>query len=134
MPYISRFILLIQFYRLTKVWSREGIICSRSMRDWKNRSASLIVREYFQLFFKKEAQARAFETWVGSARARTEEYNRNGPTGPAIWILTHGKKIPQEAIEIGKEQSWSLYTCRAYYEVMLILEMIGIFTDTPYQQ
>ncbi|RDB25307.1 hypothetical protein Hypma_008057 [Hypsizygus marmoreus] len=50
--------------------------------------------------------------WLNDARTRTEHFNRNGPSGPATWVLTQGRNIPQGAIEV----SDGLYICRAYHE------------------
>ncbi|KAJ7188488.1 carbohydrate-binding module family 12 protein [Mycena filopes] len=65
---------------------------------------------------EKKAQTWGLQNWVHEAEARTEQYRQYGPRSPATWILNHGKEIPQGAIEVGREHSWSLYICRAFYE------------------
>ncbi|EPQ57167.1 hypothetical protein GLOTRDRAFT_58343 [Gloeophyllum trabeum ATCC 11539] len=65
---------------------------------------------------EKKAQVWAFQNWLHDAQARTEEYHRNGPRGPATWILNHGRNIPQNAIAGGEEHGEPLYIARAYYE------------------
>jgi len=65
---------------------------------------------------EKKAQTWALQNWVHDAEARTAQYRQNGPRGPATWILNHGNNIPQEAIVVGKEHSWTLYICRAFYD------------------
>ncbi|KAJ6593684.1 carbohydrate-binding module family 12 protein [Mycena capillaripes] len=64
---------------------------------------------------EKKAQTWALQNWVHDAEARTAQYRQYGPRSPATWILNHGKNIPQEAILVGKEHSWNLYICRAFY-------------------
>jgi hypothetical protein len=67
---------------------------------------------------KEEAQAGGWAqgNWINDAKARTEQYNRVGTNDAATWVLTHGKTIPRGAILVGKEKSWNLYICRAYYD------------------
>ncbi|KAJ7251788.1 carbohydrate-binding module family 12 protein [Mycena haematopus] len=65
---------------------------------------------------EKKAQTWSLQNWVHDAEARTSQYREFGPRGPATWILNHGKDIPQEAIVVGKEHSWTLYICRAFYD------------------
>lgn len=65
---------------------------------------------------EKKAQTWALNNWLTEAEQRTERYKREGPQGPATWILNHGKDIPRNAIVIGPEKHWTLYVCRAYYE------------------
>ncbi|KAF8891730.1 carbohydrate-binding module family 12 protein [Infundibulicybe gibba] len=65
---------------------------------------------------EKKAQTWALQNWVDDARQRTELFRRDGPRGPATWILNEGKHIPQGALVVGKEKSWTLYICRAFYE------------------
>ncbi|KAJ7928602.1 carbohydrate-binding module family 12 protein [Mycena leptocephala] len=64
---------------------------------------------------EKKAQTWALQNWVHDAEARTAQYRQYGARSPATWILNHGKNIPQEAIVVGKEHSWTLYICRAFY-------------------
>ncbi|KAJ7668411.1 carbohydrate-binding module family 12 protein [Mycena polygramma] len=64
---------------------------------------------------EKKAQTWALQNWVHEAEARTAQYCQYGARSPATWILNHGKNIPQEAIVVGKEHSWTLYICRAFY-------------------
>ncbi|KAG5637226.1 hypothetical protein H0H81_005348 [Sphagnurus paluster] len=63
---------------------------------------------------KEEAAGRTH--WVNEARSRTEQFYRNGPQGPATWVLTQNKSIPQYAIEVGREKNVPLYICRAYHD------------------
>jgi len=65
---------------------------------------------------KSEDEEVGHNAWVNEARMRTEQYNRDGPRGPATWVLTQGKDIPRYAIEVGKEHSSPLYICRAFWD------------------
>ncbi|KAI5889742.1 carbohydrate-binding module family 12 protein [Schizophyllum commune H4-8] len=65
---------------------------------------------------EKKAQVWALNNWITEAEQRTERYKREGPSGPATWILNKGKSIPSNAICVGPEKHWNLYICRAYYE------------------
>ncbi|KAL1748613.1 carbohydrate-binding module family 12 protein [Schizophyllum fasciatum] len=65
---------------------------------------------------EKKAQVWALNNWITEAEQRTERYKREGPSGPATWILNRGKSIPHNAILVGPEHDWNLYICRAYYE------------------
>ncbi|KAF7362069.1 Carbohydrate-binding module family 12 protein [Mycena venus] len=65
---------------------------------------------------EKKAQTWSLQNWVHDAEARTAQYRQYGPSGPATWILNQGKNIPQEAIVVGQEKSWTLYICRAFYD------------------
>ncbi|KAJ7078890.1 carbohydrate-binding module family 12 protein [Mycena belliarum] len=65
---------------------------------------------------EKKSQTWALQNWVHDAEKRTAEYRQYGPRSPATWILNQGKNIPQGAIAVGKEHSWTLYICRAFYE------------------
>jgi len=65
---------------------------------------------------EKKAQTWALQNWIHDAEARTAQYRQYGPRSPATWILNHGKDIPQGAIAVGQEKSWTLYICRAFYE------------------
>ncbi|KAF8899503.1 carbohydrate-binding module family 12 protein [Gymnopilus junonius] len=58
----------------------------------------------------------ARENWLQEASARTEAYRRNGTEEPCLWVFTQGKHIPKGAILVGKEKSWNLYICRAFYD------------------
>nr|GAT57717.1 carbohydrate-binding module family 12 protein [Mycena chlorophos] len=64
----------------------------------------------------QKAHTWALGNWLHDAEARTAEYRNYGPRSPATWILNRGKEIPPEAILVGKEHSWSLFICRAFYE------------------
>jgi hypothetical protein len=63
-----------------------------------------------------KADAWASNNWIEEAKARRENFQRNGSHEPATWILTHDQSIPEGAILVGKEHSWSLYICRAPHE------------------
>ncbi|KAJ7675116.1 hypothetical protein B0H17DRAFT_1161714 [Mycena rosella] len=65
---------------------------------------------------EKKAQTWALQNWIHDAEARTAQFRQYGPRSPATWILNHGKNIPQGAIAVGQEHSWTLYICRAFYE------------------
>ncbi|KAJ6497871.1 carbohydrate-binding module family 12 protein [Mycena sanguinolenta] len=65
---------------------------------------------------EKKAQTWSLQNWVHDAEARTAQYREFGPRGPVTWILNHGKNIPQNAIVVGKEKSWTLYICRAFFD------------------
>ncbi|KAJ7497107.1 carbohydrate-binding module family 12 protein [Mycena latifolia] len=65
---------------------------------------------------EKKAQTWALQNWIHEAEAHTAQYRQYGPRSPATWILNHGKNIPQGAIVVGQEKSWTLYICRAFYE------------------
>ncbi|KAK7057408.1 carbohydrate-binding module family 12 protein [Favolaschia claudopus] len=65
---------------------------------------------------EKKAQTWSLQNWIHEAEVRTAEFRQYGPRGPATWVLNHGKNIPQGAIAVGKEKSWTLYICRAFYE------------------
>ncbi|PPQ70209.1 hypothetical protein CVT26_014466 [Gymnopilus dilepis] len=54
--------------------------------------------------------------WIQEAKARTEQYHRNGTDEPCLWVFTQGKQIPKGAILVGREKSWNLYICRAFYD------------------
>ncbi|KAF5385906.1 hypothetical protein D9615_002392 [Tricholomella constricta] len=54
--------------------------------------------------------------WINEARARTDHFYREGPKGPATWVLVQGKNFPQYAIEVGQERNAPLYICRGYYD------------------
>ncbi|KAF8070309.1 carbohydrate-binding module family 12 protein [Lyophyllum atratum] len=74
------------------------------------------IKHFVKKHGKPEDQAAGHIAWVNDARERTEQYNRDGPRGPVTWVLTQGKDIPEYAIEVGKEHSWALYICRAFYD------------------
>ncbi|KAJ7755718.1 carbohydrate-binding module family 12 protein [Mycena maculata] len=72
---------------------------------------------------EKKSQTWALQNWLHDAQVRTTEYYQRGPRSPATWLLVEGPqagKIPQGAIavgqEVGRESSWMLYICRAFYE------------------
>jgi hypothetical protein len=55
--------------------------------------------------------------WLQEAKDRTNNYHRNGGGNePATWVLTHNQVIPKGAILVGREKSWNLYICRAFYD------------------
>ncbi|KAG6813692.1 hypothetical protein H0H92_008540 [Tricholoma furcatifolium] len=54
--------------------------------------------------------------WVNEARARTEQFHREGPTGPTTWLLTQGKNFPQYAIEVGQQRSFPVFISRVYWD------------------
>ncbi|KDR70428.1 hypothetical protein GALMADRAFT_884972 [Galerina marginata CBS 339.88] len=62
------------------------------------------------------AEGWAHGNWISEAKERTDLYHRNGTNEAALWVLTHGKSIPRDAILVGKEKSWNLYICRAYLD------------------
>src|SRR5882672_7431427 len=66
---------------------------------------------------KGKAKVWAQGNWIEEARVRTEEYHRRGPSGPAVWVLTQGKSIPNGAIPTGNEHGQNLYTSRSLHEV-----------------
>ncbi|KAJ7124930.1 carbohydrate-binding module family 12 protein [Mycena epipterygia] len=68
---------------------------------------------------EKKAQTWSLQNWIHDAEARTAQYKQYGPRSPATWVLNHGKNIPQGAIAVGKEHSWMLYICRAFYEHLI---------------
>jgi len=65
---------------------------------------------------EKKTHNWARDNWEKDAQIRTEQYQNGMRQGPATWILTHGKTIPQDAIVVGQEHDWTLYICRAYHE------------------
>ncbi|KAF9038365.1 carbohydrate-binding module family 12 protein [Hymenopellis radicata] len=65
---------------------------------------------------EKKAQTWALTNWLHDAEQRTNDFHRNGPRGPATWLLNKGKNIPQSAISVGREKEWTLYICRAFHE------------------
>ncbi|KAI0790673.1 hypothetical protein C8Q75DRAFT_806071 [Abortiporus biennis] len=65
---------------------------------------------------EKNAQGWGLQSWLKDAKARTEDFYRNGPRGPTTWVLTHGRSIPPGALKAGEEYGDPLYVCRAYYE------------------
>lgn len=54
--------------------------------------------------------------WIAEARARADAFYRGGPKAPYTWVLNQGKHIPDGAIVVGREKSWTLYICRAFYK------------------
>jgi hypothetical protein len=70
----------------------------------------------------KDELKQGYEKWVRDAQAATAHFNRDGPQGrPATWVLNHGKSIPQGAITTGREHSWNLYICRAFFDGGILL-------------
>jgi hypothetical protein len=65
---------------------------------------------------KNKDNDQAFQDWLGDAQYRTQQFRQFGPTGPATWVLNHGKTIPQGAIVVGPEHSWTLYIARAFHK------------------
>ncbi|KAF8629226.1 hypothetical protein AX17_005809 [Amanita inopinata Kibby_2008] len=67
---------------------------------------------------KKEehsSQNWAKSNWLADAQSRTEDLHRNGPRGPATWVLNHGKSIPQGALTISNDP-FNMFTCRTYVD------------------
>ncbi|KAJ7072507.1 carbohydrate-binding module family 12 protein [Mycena amicta] len=64
----------------------------------------------------RKAHTWGLQNWIHDAEARTAQYRNYGPRSAATWILNKGKVIPREAIVVGKEHSWTLYICRAFFE------------------
>ncbi|KAJ2931235.1 hypothetical protein H1R20_g5882, partial [Candolleomyces eurysporus] len=54
--------------------------------------------------------------WIDRADRRTRQFYNNGPTSPCTWVLNRGKSIPQGAIVVGQEHSWTLYIGRAFHK------------------
>ncbi|QRV96618.1 hypothetical protein RhiJN_24636 [Ceratobasidium sp. AG-Ba] len=66
---------------------------------------------------EKKAQAWALQNWITDAQRRAQLFHRNGPSGPATWVLTHGKNIPQGAFQAGQENDGTpLYFGRTFFE------------------
>jgi hypothetical protein len=65
---------------------------------------------------EQEEHVRQSSEWLTVAAKRTDKFYRTGPEGPATWVLTHGKNIPQGAVEVSKERSFGLYICRAFID------------------
>ncbi|CAL1707879.1 unnamed protein product [Somion occarium] len=65
---------------------------------------------------EKKANIWALQSWLKEARARTDDFYRNGPRAPTTWILVEGKNIPQGALPGGEENGQPLYICRAFHE------------------
>jgi len=72
---------------------------------------------------KEEGKSKvwAHGKWLEEARGRTEALQRHGRSEPAVWVLTHGKSIPNGAIVTGQEHGRNLYTGRAFYEGALVV-------------
>lgn len=58
--------------------------------------------------------------WLKDALARTEYYYRHGPRGPATWVLTLGKDLPEGAFNAssapGREVE-PVYVARSFLQV-----------------
>ncbi|TFK44555.1 carbohydrate-binding module family 12 protein [Crucibulum laeve] len=65
---------------------------------------------------EKQAQTWALQRWLNEAKNRTDQYQRNGPSGPVTWVLTEGTNIPRNAIEVGLLQAQKFYICRAFFD------------------
>ncbi|KAJ7647514.1 carbohydrate-binding module family 12 protein [Roridomyces roridus] len=65
---------------------------------------------------EQKAQTWALSNWIREAEARTAQFYEYGPRGPATWVLSKEKQIPANAILVGREHSWNLFICRAFYE------------------
>ncbi|KAF7321501.1 Carbohydrate-binding module family 12 protein [Mycena kentingensis (nom. inval.)] len=65
---------------------------------------------------EKKAQLWSMQNWLHDAEQRTLAFRQNGPRSAATWILNKGKSIPDNAILVGKEKSWNLYICRAFFD------------------
>jgi len=69
---------------------------------------------------EKRTENWAHSNWLEEAKARTAYFYQQGG-GPANWVLNQGKNIPAGAIQVGREKSWTLYICRAFYEGGIIV-------------
>jgi len=72
---------------------------------------------------KEQAKADAWshDNWLQEARVRRDNYHRHGSNDPVTWVLTRGQDIPKGAILVGREKSWNLYICRAFYDGGVLL-------------
>ncbi|KAG5646269.1 hypothetical protein DXG03_003865 [Asterophora parasitica] len=70
-------------------------------------------------------QATGRTEWINQARSRTEAFYRDGPRGPATWVLVQGKNYPQYAIEVGREKNVPLYIARAYHDLDTFEVLLG---------
>ncbi|KAG6886259.1 hypothetical protein C0993_006669 [Termitomyces sp. T159_Od127] len=64
---------------------------------------------------EKEDEEEGRANWINEARVRTEQFHREGPRGPATWLLIQGKDFPPRALEVGREDSWP----RDIYEILV---------------
>lgn len=67
-----------------------------------------------------KAAAWTVQNWMQEAQVRTEAFHRNGPQGPATWVLVHGKEIPQGALQAGEENGNVFFACRTFHEVSIL--------------
>lgn len=108
-------------YRSGRSTARRRAICLQEARGTRRRGASvtgIIFTGIFSLVaLQEKVEAWAKGNWLSEAQARLAQYKSNGPSGPASWVLTQGKSIPKGALEVGPENSWMLYICRAAYDV-----------------
>jgi len=72
---------------------------------------------------KEEGKAKVWarNNWIEEARSRTDVLRTQGPSGPAVWVLTRGKSIPDRAIATGQEHGRKLYSSRAFHEGALVI-------------
>jgi hypothetical protein len=69
----------------------------------------------------QEELKRGYENWIRNAETAASRFHQDGPRGPTTWVLNRGKSIPQGAITTGREHSWNLYICRAFYDGGILL-------------
>ena len=74
---------------------------------------------------QKKAHTWALSNWAQDADQRTKQFYREGPRGPATWILNQGKTMPKDAIVVSQEGDWTFYVCRAFHEVCHCLIHLG---------
>jgi len=48
---------------------------------------------------------------------RTRNFYGHGPSGPANWVLTRGKQIPDGALSVAPEANSAVYLARAFHKV-----------------
>jgi len=65
---------------------------------------------------EQETHVRQSTDWITIATKRTNEFYSRGPQGPVTWVLTHGKNIPQGAIEVSKERDRGLFISRTFID------------------
>jgi len=70
---------------------------------------------------EKDALAWSLQNWLREAHTRTDDFHRNGPRGPATWVLTQGRSIPPHAIVVGQEKSWTLYIARSFQDGAILI-------------
>ena len=55
--------------------------------------------------------------WFEDAKARTEDFRRNGPRAPTTWVLIEGGSVPQGAYNGGEPGGKPIFIRRAHCEV-----------------